>query len=118
FSHPDQFVAYLGLDVQVADSGTRRGQRRLSKHGNAELRRLLYLCAQATLRAKNSPFAAQYARERAKGLSATASLCVVARKLARTCWSLHRHQTPYDSTRVYLQGGHSQRPHQTTCQEP
>jgi transposase len=118
FTHPDQFVAYLGLDVQVADSGTRRGQRRLSKQGKAELRRLLYVCAQATLRAKNSPFATQYARERAKGLSATASLCVVARKMARVCWSLHRHQTTYDPTRVYVQGGQATRSSAMSCQEP
>jgi transposase len=107
FSHPDQFVAYIGLDVQVSDSGAHRGQRRLSKHGNAELRRLLFICAQATLRARNSPFKAQYDRERAKGLSSTAALCVVARKMARVCWSLHRHQTSYDPHRVYLQGGQS-----------
>ena len=105
FSHPDQFVAYIGLDVRVCDSGARRGQRRLSKHGNAELRRLLFLCAQATLRARNSPFTAHYDRERAKGLSSTAALCVIARKMARACWSMHRHQTTYDPNRVYRQGG-------------
>jgi transposase len=105
FTHPDQFVAYIGLDVQVSDSGAHRGQRRLSKHGNAELRRLLYVCAQATLRTRNSPFKAQYERERAKGLSSTAAICVIARKMARVCWSLHRHQTTYASDRVYLQGG-------------
>ena len=111
FTHPDQFVAYIGLDVQVSDSGAHRGQRRLSKHGNAELRRLFYICAQATLRARNSPFQAQYERERAKGLSATAAICVIARKMARVCWSLHRHQTTYHADRVYLQGGqHLQTP--------
>lgn len=118
FSHPDQFVAYIGLDVQVSDSGAHRGQRRLSKHGNAELRRLLFLCAQATLRARNSPFKAQYDRERAKGLSSTAALCVVARKMARVCWSLHRHQADYDPNRVYLQGGQKKQSRETTCQEP
>ena len=105
FSHPDQFVAYIGLDVQVSDSGARRGQRHLSKHGNAELRRLLYLCAQATRRAKNNPFKDHYERERAKGLTSTAALCVIARKMARLCWSLHRHQTTFDADRLYLQGG-------------
>jgi transposase len=109
FSHPDQFVAHLGLDVQVSDSGAHRGQRRLSKHGNAELRRLLYNCAQATRCARNSPFKAQYERERAKGLSPTAAACVICRKMARVCWSLHRHKTTYDPNRVYIQGG--QPPH-------
>lgn len=100
FSHPDQFVAYVGLDVRVRDSGTRRGQRRLTKQGDAELRRLLYLCAKATVRTKDSPFRAQYERELAKGLTRTAALCAVARKMARLCWSLHKHNSEYDSARV------------------
>ena len=105
FDHPDRFVAYLGLDVRVRDSGARRGRRALSKQGDAELRRLLFLCAQANLRRRDpdNPFKAQYARERAKGLSSTAALNAVARKLARTCWSLHRHGTTYDPARVRVQ---------------
>jgi transposase len=105
FAHPDQFVAYIGLDVRVRDSGTRRGRRALSKQGDAELRRLLFLCAQANLRRRDpdNPFKAQYLRERAKGLSSTAALNAVARKLARTCWSLHRHGATYHPTRVTQQ---------------
>lgn len=105
FRHPDQFVAYIGLDVRVRDSGQRRGQRALTKQGHAELRRLLYLCAQANLRSRDphNPFKAQYLRERAKGLSTTGALCAVARKLARTCWSLARHDTRYDPARVNRQ---------------
>lgn len=103
FAHPDAFVAYIGLDVRVRDSGQRTGQRRLTKQGNAELRRLLYVCAQASLRSKDSPFRAQYERERAKGLSTTASLCAVARKMAKLCWSLVKHHTTYDPDRVYKQ---------------
>lgn len=103
FTHPDQFVAHLGLDVRVHDSGTRRGRRGLTKQGDAELRRLLFCCAQATLRARRSPFRAQYDRELAKGLSKTAASCVVARKMARVCWSLLRHHTTFDPDRVYCQ---------------
>jgi len=104
FAHPDDFVAYTGLDVRVRDSGKRRGQRTVSKQGDAELRRLLYLCAQANLRAKDSPFTAQYEREQAKGLTKTAALVAVARKLARVAWSLVRHGTAFDPARVYRQG--------------
>lgn len=105
FDHPDRFVAYVGLDVRVRDSGLRRGRRALSKQGDAELRRLLFLCAQANLRSRDpaNPFRAQYDRERAKGLSSTAALNAVARKLARTCWSLHRHGSTYDPHRVRTQ---------------
>jgi len=103
FTHPDQFVAYLGLDVVIIQSGKRAGQRGLSKQGDAELRRLLYLCARASLTAKESPFRRQYERELAKGLAKTAALNAVARKLARLCWSLVKHGTKYDAARVYQQ---------------
>lgn len=103
FSHSDQFVAYCGLDVRVRQSGKRSGQLGLSKQGEAELRRLLYLAAQASLRAKDSPFKAQYERERSKGLSSTAALCAVARKIARLSWSLVTHGSSYDPQRVYKQ---------------
>ncbi len=105
FSHPDKLVAYLGLDIGVSQSGRRKGERGLTKQGDAELRRLLYLCASASLRAKNSPFKAQYERECAKGLATTAALCAVARKMARLCWSLVQHGTEYDAARVYQQPG-------------
>lgn len=100
FGHPDQFVAYVGLDVRVRDSGQRKGQRTLTKQGNGELRRLLYLAALASLRSRDTTFRQRYERELAKGLSRTAALCAVARKLARLCWSLIRHGTTYDPQRV------------------
>jgi transposase len=103
FAHADQFVAYCGLDVRVRQSGKRSGQLGLSKQGEAELRRLLYLAAQANLRAIDSPFKAHYERERAKGLSSTAALCAVARKIARLSWSLVTHGSTYDADRVYQQ---------------
>ena len=103
FSHSDAFVAYCGLDVGVRQSGKKNGQTGLTKQGDGELRRLLYLAAQANLKAKTSPFKAQYERERAKGLSTTAAMCAVARKLARLAWSLHKHGTAYDPQRVHQQ---------------
>jgi transposase len=101
FDHPDKFVAYIGLDIGVVQSGKRKGDKGLTKQGDAEIRRLLYLCAQANLRIKGSPFKAQFERECAKGLSKTAALNAVARKLAKVCWSLHQHGTHYDPGRVH-----------------
>jgi transposase len=103
FGHPDAFVAYVGLDVGVRQSGKRQGESGLTKQGDGELRRLLYLCAQAAVRTKGSPFGEQYERERKKGLSTTAAYCAVARKLARLCWSLVTHGSAYDPSRVYTQ---------------
>ncbi len=103
FPRSDSFVAYCGLDITVKQSGYKRGNHGLTKQGDAELRRLLFLCAQSSLRAKNSPFKAHYERERQKGLSSTAALCAVARKMARLCWSLVTHGGSYDPERVYQQ---------------
>jgi transposase len=104
FTHPDQFVAHVGLDIRVHQSGRRRGHLGLSKHGDAELRRLLYLAALAAAHAKHDrTFARRYAREQAKGLPKTAALNAVARKLAKLAklaWSLVAHGTTYDPTRV------------------
>jgi transposase len=103
FSHPDEWVAYIGLDVRVNESGKHKGRLGLSKQGDAELRRLLYLAALANLRCNSSPFKDQFERELAKGLSRTAAACAVARKLAKVCWSLHKHGTYYDESRVSKQ---------------
>ncbi len=103
FSSSDAFVAYVGLDPRVNDSGTHQGKRTLSKQGPGELRRLLYLAAQANLRMQGSPFHQQYERERAKGLATTAALNAVARKLARLCWSLVQHEATYEPERAYRQ---------------
>jgi transposase len=103
FVSPDAFVAYCGLDITVRQSGQHSGNLGLSRQGHAELRRLLYLCCQSSLRVKESPFKVQYDRERAKGLSTTAALCAVSRKMAKLCWSLWKHQSDYDPSRVYQQ---------------
>ena len=108
FEGSDQFVAYCGLDIRIRQSGKKNGQLGLSKQGDAELRRLFYLAAQSSLRAKDSPFKAQYDRERAKGLPSTAAICAVARKMARLCWSMVHHNSSYNPERVYKKPGEMQ----------
>lgn len=101
FASYDAFVAYVGLDLRVSDSGRRRGRRAISHQGEAELRRLLYLCAQASIRTKGSPFLHQYERELAKGMAKIQALCAVARKLAKVAWALVQSGAEYDPARVY-----------------
>ncbi len=95
FHCSDAFIAFLGLDVRVRDSGKRRGQRRLSKHGDAELRRLLHNAAMAARRSPTwAPF---YERYRQRGLASTQALVILARKLARIAFALMKNQTQYHS---------------------
>ena len=101
FARVEQWVAYLGLDVRIRQSGKRKGEWGLTKQGDAELRRLFYLCAKSTVTRKTSPFAAQYERELKKGMKKTAALCALARKMSKVVWSLHEHGGQYEPSRVY-----------------
>lgn len=86
FKRSDQFVAYLGLDVRVRDSGKFKGRRKLTKRGDAEMRRLLYNAAMSF--ARNPLYKPLYERLREQGRSATAAYVILARKLVRVAFSL------------------------------
>lgn len=93
FKNADAFIAYVGYDPRVRDSGRQRGRRFLSKSGPAELRRLLYVAAMSASKTKLwRPF---YERYRARGLSTTATLVILARKLARIAFSIVKHRTVF-----------------------
>jgi transposase len=97
FAKADAAVAFSGLDPRPRDSGQCRGQRKLSKRGPAELRRLLYIAAMTA--ARHPLIKAFYERQRAKRLSAIAAYNVLARKLLRTAWSIVRYNRPFDLQR-------------------
>jgi len=94
----DAFVAFTGLDPRADDSGRHRGKRRLSKRGPAELRRLLYMAAMSAINTKT--WRPLYEHYRAKGLSSTATLVILARRIARTAWSIYTHKTEFDPGRL------------------
>jgi transposase len=93
FKHADAFIAFIGWDPRVRDSGQHHGRRFLSKRGPAELRRLLYVAAMSASKTKLwRPF---YERYRARGFSSTATLVILARKLARIAFSIVKHGTVF-----------------------
>jgi transposase len=94
----DAFVAFTGLDPRPDDSGQHRGKCRLSKRGPGELRRLLYLAAMSAIKTKT--WRPLYEHYRAKGLSSTATLVILARRIARTAWSIYTHKTEFDPGRL------------------
>jgi transposase len=93
FASADAFIAYLGLDLRVRESGRYRGQRKLSKRGDPELRRLLFNAARAGARTQH--WRAYYERLRARGLSSTAATVALSRKLARIAFALLKNQTEF-----------------------
>lgn len=97
FANADDFIAFLGLDVRLRESGTFKGKRKLTKKGESELRRLLY-CAAKPARSYAS-FDAFHQRQLDKNLSKTAANVILGRKLARIAFSLIRHQQRFDPHR-------------------
>lgn len=93
FASADAFVAYLGLDVRVRESGRFKGKRKLTKYGDPEPRRLLWCAGQAAC--NYPPFAEYRDRQLAKGLSKTAAKVILARKLARIAFALLRDQATF-----------------------
>jgi len=86
FSSSDTFVAYLGLDIRLRGSGCFKGKSKLTKHGEPELRRLLYCAARPALCYPR--FAQYHLRMLDKGHSKTAARVALARKLARIAFTL------------------------------
>lgn len=97
FATPEAFVAFLGLDPVACDSGQKSGRRHLSKQGDSHTRRLLFTAAMSASLTKL--WRPVYERYLKRGLSHIQSLCILARKLARLAWSLHKHQTTFCPTR-------------------
>jgi len=95
FIHHDPFIAYLGLDVRAKESGKFKGQRKLTKRGDGEYRRLLYCAAMAACRTAGY-FKDRYEALQARGLTRTAALVVLARKIATIGFHLLRKQVDYD----------------------
>lgn len=98
----DAAVAYAGLDPRTRESGTFRGQKKLSKRGPGELRRLLYVAAMST--ARHPAMRDWVQRHHARGLSAVATYTVLARRLLRTAWSMLRHETEFSMERFAGRG--------------
>lgn len=96
FQSSDAFIAFLGLDVRVKDSGKHTGKRRLSKKGDSEIRRLLH-CAAMTA-SRGSQWRPLYESYLTRGLAKTQALVILARKLARIAFALMKNKTEYQST--------------------
>lgn len=99
FASADAFVAYYGLDPMPNDSGRRRGERKISKQGQRLGRTMLYNAAMSAVTSK--AWKPLYEQCLARGLKKVQALIVVARKIARTAWSIHKYGTTFDPSRAY-----------------
>lgn len=93
FRNSDAFIAFLGMDLRVAQSGQKDNRRSLSKRGDSEARRLLHNAAMAASRTET--WKGFYQAQRARGYSTTQALVILARKLARVVFALLKGQSEY-----------------------
>ena len=98
FETSDSLVAFAGLDPRASDSGNKRGKRRLSHHGDAQLRSALFMAARAGARLQIwKPY---YESQLAKGLSSTEATVILSRKLTRVAWSVYKQNSPFVDKRL------------------
>jgi transposase len=93
FRNSDAFIAFIGLDVRLKESGRYSGRRKLTKQGDPEIRRLLHNAAMAAARTQR--WQALYQSYLARGLKKIEALTILARKLARIAFALMQSQTSY-----------------------
>jgi transposase len=86
---------YLGIGLERRHSGGGRVQVHLVKYANRRLKAVLIGAAQKAVSLRGSPYAAQYQRWRAAGLSASTARRNVARSLAATLWGIWKNGSVY-----------------------
>jgi transposase len=106
FTNRDAVVAAYGLDPRPRDSGKHVGKRYLTKQGNPEDRRLIYLAAQSAT--KTTLFKPYYAALIARGFATTEAIVIIARKLLRIAFAVWTSGKPFDPTKIGSQA----------CQKP
>lgn len=62
FRHHRQFLKFCGMDLATIQSGMFRGQTKLSKYGNARLRRTLWLAGQVAILQRTNSFRDKFER--------------------------------------------------------
>jgi transposase len=96
FGNPKQFVAFIGLDASVSESGEFQGTRmHISKRGSPYLRRAMWYAAQSAKR-HDERFGDYYNRKLQDGKHPKVATVAVMRKLAVVIYHIWRTQKPYD----------------------
>jgi transposase len=98
FASSNAFVAFIGFDVRLRESGKYKGKRKLTKRGEAELRRLLYCAAKPAQ--SYAPFDQYLKKQLDKGLPKIAAKVCLARKLTRIAFSLIEKQQSFKKLEI------------------
>ncbi len=93
-----QWVAYAGLDPRECSSVHKKA--RISKAGNAHLRRALFMPALVAIR-HQPHLRAFYQHLCAQGKPKMVALVAVMRKLLHAIYGMFKHQQPFDGSKLY-----------------
>lgn len=98
FENQGQLVSYSGYDIVENQSGKKSGKTRMSKKGNAHIRRSMDMPAFGVVRNKVTPFVTLYERLMARGKTKMQAYVAVQRKLLILIWTLWRKDQAYNPT--------------------
>lgn len=94
-----QWIAFVGMDVSVKESGNWKGKGKLTKRGNNYLRQRLFSAAWGAVM-HNDKFKEYYNYLRNnKHRSYRAALTIIARKIIKIMFSLFKNNSVYDSSK-------------------
>jgi transposase len=93
-THPKQWIAFVGLDVTVRQSGNWKGRGKLSKRGNPYLRKRLYTAAWGA-QMNDEAFDAAYQKLRDEGRTYREAIVILSRKILRIAFAVCKKEQPY-----------------------
>lgn len=94
FDRTRELLKHAGLDLFEISSGKQKGNKRISKRGRPQLRKLLYFAALGTVR-KGGVMHEHYQRHLQKGMKRMKALVAIARKLLCVIFALVRDRREY-----------------------
>jgi len=99
FGHHRQFLKFCGLDLATHQSGQFRGRTKLSKFGNARLRRTFWIAGQIAIRQRDNSFRDKFERyvapDRTNPDLRRKALAAIAAKMARTAHAVIKSGVDY-----------------------
>jgi len=96
FTNAKQLTSYAGFDVVLKESGAYKGKTRISKKGNKNIRRALYMPAMTAVRC-NPTLKKFYERVKPTKAKPMIALVGVERKLLVLMYSLWKNEIDYDA---------------------
>lgn len=122
FGHHRQFLKFCGMDLATIQSGMFRGQTKLSKYGNARLRRTLWMAVHFAILQRANRFRDKFERYIAKDRNNThlrrKAYTAIAAKMARTVTRLSKVVNPIVPSsrgRSTAEGPFSDRAEEAAC---